>query len=56
MIGHTEGVERTALAPLDSLNPDLKQKEECLDLTLLFILTFLLDSLGTTNFYLAGAQ
>lgn len=56
MIGHKKGIEIAALTPLASLNPDLKQKEERLDLTLLFILTLLLDSLGTTNFYLVGAQ
>lgn len=45
----TEGREIIALTPLGALNPDVNQKEECLDRGLLCILTFLPDSLGTTN-------
>lgn len=49
MIQHKDGIEITALTLLDALNSDLNQKEECLDLILLFILTFLPDNLGKTN-------
>lgn len=55
-IWHKEGIEVTALTPLDALNRDLNEKEDCLDLILLFILTFLFDDLGTMKFYLVGAQ
>ena len=52
-----EGIEITGLILLGASNPDLNQTEECLDLLLLFTLTFLPDSLGTTNRpYLVGAQ
>lgn len=41
--------KNNSIPPLDALNPALNQRKEVLTSSLLFLLTFLPDNLGTTN-------